>query len=132
MLFLRLYRRIIAWLALVAMLLGALAPAVTQARVNSSDLPHWLEICSVTGMLWVQADTGEVRQERPDGRTPLAELHPECPWCNMNGGAAGLPAYPALADLPVVSASLPVVRYLDPATSAVWALAQSRAPPLAA
>jgi hypothetical protein len=121
-----------AWLALLAMLLGALAPAVTQARVNSSDLPQWLEICSVSGMVWVQADTGEVRQERPDGRTPTAEKHPECPWCTLYGGAAGLPTRATLADLPVMSASVPAVRYRAPITDTVWAPAQSRAPPPAA
>ena len=124
----RLYRRFTAWVALLALVLGALAPTLTQAMVAGGERADWLEVCSVSGMVWVKADTGELAQQPPDGSA--AGQH--CPWCTLHGGAAGLPASQALPELPLRLTDLPPAFYRAPLSATVWAPAQSRAPPFAA
>ncbi|MGI9216006.1 MAG: DUF2946 domain-containing protein [Hydrogenophaga sp.] len=128
----RLHRRITAWVALLTLVLGALAPTVAQALVAGSDRADWLQVCSVSGMVWVQADTGEVRDQRPDGGGPMADASQHCPWCTLHGGAAGLPVAQALPELPPRLTDLPPAFYRAPLAATVWVTAQSRAPPLAA
>ena len=45
--------RFAAWLAMLAMLLGALAPTVAQAVVAAQGGPGWVQVCSASGMVWV-------------------------------------------------------------------------------
>lgn len=127
--FLRLRRRFAAWLAIVALLLGALAPTLAQARMGGSDRADWLEICTTTGMVWVQADTGEVAQ-KTDGQPAGSDASPHCPWCTLHGGASGLPPVQAAAVLPAPLAEQSPAFYRTPLTGTVWATARSRAPPL--
>jgi Protein of unknown function (DUF2946) len=126
---LRLRRRFAAWLALVAMLLGALAPTLAQARLGGGDRADWLEICTTTGMAWVKADTGEVARPT-DGQPADSGSGMHCPWCTLHGGASGLPPVQAVAVAPAPLAELPPAFYLAPLTDTVWATARSRAPPL--
>lgn len=131
MLLTRLHRRFTAWVALLALVLGALAPTVTQAMVAGGDRAEWLEVCSVSGMVWVKADTGEVAQQ-PDGNAPMVEASQHCPWCTLHGGVAGLPTSQAQLPLPPRLTDLPPAFYRAPLSATVWASAQSRAPPIAA
>ncbi len=128
----RLYRRVSAWIALLALVFGALAPTVTQAMVAGGDRADWLAVCSVSGMVWVQADTGEVRDQQPDGGSPFGDASMHCPWCTQHGGVAGLPAAQHGIDLPLRLTDLPPAFYSAPLAATVWAPAQSRAPPLIA
>lgn len=128
----RLHRRITTWVALLTLVLGALAPTVAQALVAGGDRSDWMQVCSVSGMVWVQADTGEVRDQQPDGGAPMADASQHCPWCTLHGGAAGLPVAQALPDLSPRLTDLPPAYYCAPLAATVWAAAQSRAPPLAA
>ena len=126
----RLHRRFTAWVALLALVLGALAPTVTQAMVAGGDRADWQQICSVSGMVWVKADTGEVSQPQPDGGMPGSDAGQHCPWCTLHGGASGLPPVEAVAMLPAPLAEQPSAFYRAPLTDTVWATARSRAPPL--
>lgn len=128
----RLHRRVSAWVTLLALVFGALAPTVTQAMVAGGDRADWLAVCSVSGMVWVQADTGEVRDQQPGSGSPMGEASPHCPWCTLHGGVAGLPAAPYFIDLPPRLTDLPPAFYRAPLAATVWAPAQSRAPPLTA
>lgn len=128
----RLYRRVSAWVALLALVFGALAPTVTQAMVADGDRADWLAVCSVSGMVWVQADTGEVRDRQPDSSGPMSDASPHCLWCMLHGGVAGLPADQHGIDLPPRLTDLPPAYYRAPLAATVWAPAQSRAPPLTA
>jgi len=128
----RLHRRLTAWVALLALVFGALAPTVTQAMVAGGDRADWLQVCSVSGMVWVQADTGEVRDQQPDGGSPMGDASQHCPWCTLHGGVAGLPTAPHSIDLPPRLTDLPPAFYRAPLAATVWAPAQSRAPPLTA
>ncbi|MFP5467353.1 MAG: DUF2946 family protein [Gammaproteobacteria bacterium] len=131
MTFLRLYRRIGAWLAMVALLAGALSPVVAQAVVAGADRSDWIEVCGVSGMMWVKADTGEVSNGLPDeDGQPVSDVTSSCPWCVMHAGGNGLvpaqwPAFVLSARLTGLPPALPAA----PALSVVWAPAHSRAPP---
>lgn len=127
--FLRLRRRFAAWLAIVALLLGALAPTIAQARMGGGERADWLEICTTTGMVWVKADTGELAQ-KIDGQPAGFDASPHCPWCTLHGGASGLPPVVVMPQLPGPQAELPPAFYRAPMTGTVWATARSRAPPL--
>ncbi|MGE0348218.1 DUF2946 domain-containing protein [Hydrogenophaga sp.] len=122
--------RLAAWLALFAMLLGALAPTVAQAVVVSQGGQGWVQVCSASGMVWVQADALEAQVDA-DGQKPMADASRHCPWCSLQG-AAGLP--PALPSQPVALESRterPQARAGAPTPSTHWPAAPSRAPPLA-
>ena len=131
MLFSRVHRRITSWLALLAMVLGALAPTVAQAVVASSDRSDWIEVCSVSGMVWVKADTGERAGVEHDGPAPMGDAAQHCAWCTLHGGAAGLPAADPVPGLPARLTDLPPAFYLAPMAASVWMPAHSRGPPQA-
>lgn len=131
MTFLRLYRRFGAWLAILALLAGALSPTLAQAMVAGSDRADWLEVCSVSGMVWVKADTGEVSDHQPDDGQPVSSAVQHCPWCTLHGASAGLPPVdPPAFVLGERATDLPPAFYRAPVGATVWASAHSRAPPL--
>ena len=132
MLFSRVHRRFTTWLALLVMVLGALAPAVAQAVVASSDRAAWVEVCSVSGMVWVKADTGERAGAEHDGPAPMGDAAQHCAWCSLHGGAAGLPPVMAMAEPAPRQTGLPPAFYRAVALSGTWAPPQARAPPLSA
>lgn len=117
-----LHRRFSAWLALLALLLGALAPVATQAVVAGSERAGWVQICSASGMAWVQLDAGE------DGPRSDNHVASGCTWCTGHV-VGGLPPAPAVW----VAAEMAGARLPQEFVSAVvvppWAPAQGRAPP---
>jgi hypothetical protein len=128
----RLHRRITAWVALLALVLGALAPTVAQAVVQSgSQRADWMQVCSVSGMVWVQANPGPLRDQQPGGQAPMGDASPHCPWCTLHGGAPGLPTAHTPPALAPRLAGLPPAFYAAPLTATAWAPPPSRAPPLA-
>ena len=122
------YRRFAAWLALLAMLWGALVPTLAQAAVSGSDRQAWVEVCSASGVLWVRVDGGAASPTGQPGTMADASAH--CPWCPLQG-AAGLP--PGLTMPPPVSApdGTPAAAFTSARPAALWTPAQSRAPPTA-
>ena len=124
---------------LALMLLVSLLPAVSRA-MGAMDAPPgadasatragWVEICSSSGMRWVQlnadADPGE-----PASNEPMADGSRHCPWCNLGSGTAGLPPEPAAWGLLEVREARPRVMFGLPTPEAHRFSAQPRAPPLA-
>jgi len=126
----RVHHRFTAWLALLAMVLGALAPTVAQAMVRSSDRAQWVEVCSASGMAWVKTDA--VAQQTADGDAPATGAFPSCPWCTLHSGAAGLPPVTAAAEPLPRQTDQPPAFYRAVSLSGTWAVAHARAPPLSA
>jgi len=123
----RFTRRFAAWLAMFAMLLGALAPAVAQAVVASKGGDGWVQVCSASGMVWVKSDG----LEDPAAGKPMADASRHCPWCSLQG-SAGLPPEPLMAvALQRDPAATPAARFHSAAPFAPWPAALSRAPPRA-
>lgn len=125
-------QRVAACLALLAMVLSALLPALSHAVVRAPGPGEgWVEVCSSTGMLWVRVS--------PDGQDPTTAPADapgvpnlaQCAWCTTHGPGLGLP--PA-ASTPLVGApasalpagAAPQPPHLPP----LWRPSHSRAPPL--
>lgn len=123
-----LHRRFAAWLALLAVLWGALVPTLAQAAVSASSRQGWVEVCSASGVLWVRVDGGAASPTGQPGTMEDASAH--CPWCPMQG-AAGLPPELALAVPVGAPGPVPTAVFTSARPAAVWSPSQSRAPPAA-
>jgi hypothetical protein len=121
-------RRCTAWIALVAVCFGALAPTLSQAALKANgDGGHWVQVCSASGVTWVRVDAGNAGDTA--GEHP-ADAALTCPWGVINGGAAGLPPVHAL-HLPVAPPQpLPLGQAQRDAQAPVSAHAPARAPPI--
>ncbi len=122
-------RHFAAWLATLAMLFGALSPAVAQVVVASHGTPGWIQVCGASGVLWVQIDTEGVLNPADAGE-PLGDGARHCPWCKLQG-AAGLPPAPLPAFLVSTASAPPLAVPRSAPARADWPAARSRAPPLA-
>ena len=121
--------RLAAWLALLAMLWGALAPTLAQAAVASSDRPGWVEVCSTSGVVWVRVDSAVDASTTESA--PMAAAASACAWCLLQGSADVPPTHATTALVTHAPGTLPGGMFASIVPSAVWSTAQSRAPPLA-
>ncbi len=121
--FTRATRRLAAWLTMFAMALGALAPTVAHALVAAKGGPDWVQVCSASGMVWVQIDD-------EGGEKSLADAPRHCPLFNLHG-AAGLPPAPPQSMALAPRAGQPPAPFQSVLTAAYWPASQSRAPPQA-
>jgi hypothetical protein len=125
----RALRRIAAGLATFAMLLAALAPAITHALAAAND-QHvlWTAVCTADGARLVPVPTD------PAGVPVAPKSHQvdHCPFCAPHAPGAALPPSPVPA-VPAAFASdpVPVLFLLAPRPLFAWAAAQPRAPPRA-
>lgn len=120
-------RRFAAGLATFAMLLAALAPAVTSAIAAARDQHvRWTAVCTADGARLVAVPTDA------DGVPVAPKPHQagHCPFCAPNGADAALPP-PAAVTIPIVAQTqpLPPSFLLAPRPLLAWASAQPRAPP---
>ncbi len=130
-----LHRRLIAWLAAMALMLGSLLPVLSHAVVVApSQGQGWVEVCTVSGMAWVKqvsddAGAGSDSQHSMPGSDASLD---RCGWCATHSPMAGFPpvAVP-LADPLVFAADVPAAFLHAPRPLFVWASAHSRAPPAA-
>lgn len=133
--FTRTHTRLIAWLAMLALVWGALAPTLGQAAAREALSPGsgWVEVCSTTGMVWVHLDSGAERTgEHPDGAGDLMSTMTDCALCLLHGATAGAPPAGGLLPLPFhTQALLPAVP-TAPTLAPVWPGALLRAPPVTA
>jgi hypothetical protein len=95
-------RTLFSWFAILAILLNALAPAVshalTQPSAGGSAQSAWLELCSAQGSTWVRvgSDGGVLEQtpeKPPDAPGGTASAH--CPYCVTHAASFAFPPSPA-------------------------------------
>lgn len=122
----RFHRRCIAFLAMLAVAFGALAPTLAQAVVAAGSQDAIMEVCTSTGMLMVQ--TGGETPSPEDGNA-LADMQKPCTWCGMHGALAP-PAVLPLLPLLHAAQDMPAAFYRDGPRPAIWLGALTRAPPL--
>lgn len=126
-------RHVAAWIACIAMLFAALAPSIALAIPLSTGEPV-MQICSVDGMAaaakvdkLAKADPAASKSSAAD---PVHVKH--CPLCVNHAGAM---AFPPVANSSIVAmpaqAFYPDLFFQSPRPLAIWAAAQSRAPPAA-
>jgi hypothetical protein len=109
-------RRFAAGLAILAMLLASLAPAITHAVNAQPGLALAAMICT----------------QHPAPDTPHADVWDCCPFCSAGALAHALPP-PACEPLRLDAGELPVplLFLLAPRPPFAWAASRSRAPPSA-
>ncbi|WP_180682922.1 DUF2946 family protein [Tepidicella baoligensis] len=123
------HQRITTWFAMWLLLLGALMPLGSQALVQLQGGGDWVQVCTSTGMVWVNPnqDSGDDASVAPD--TEASGLY--CFWCLASPFGKALP--PAQSAPGLVRAhfagTLPPLR-APPFTDSIWAVSQPRAPPL--
>jgi hypothetical protein len=130
-------RTLFSWLAILAILLNALAPAVTHALTQpnggSGAQSAWLEVCSAQGSTWIRvgSDGGVLEQTREKpADAPGGTASPHCPYCVTHAASFAMPPSPA-ADFAVRAFShelseRPGVTAISPAN---WLSPAARAPP---
>ena len=128
----RAQHRFTAWLAALAVLWGALLPVLSHAVVANQAVGNgWVEVCTATGMAWVNSTDGQATPESgsPARTTAMAG----CDWCATHSPLAGVPtvAQPLVAPL-AFGPQVPAAFLQAPRSLFVWAAAQSRAPPVSA
>lgn len=136
----RVTRRFAAWIACFAIIVAALAPAMTHLLPGAQAAgagAGQMEICTAGGArlsayaaasVAAIADTGA---RRAPGLPSDAAMHGDhCQFCFTHADSVGLPPSVALALTPTVAVSpRPFLFYQSPSPLFVWAHAPSRAPP---
>ena len=113
-----------AWIALLALLFGVLAPGVSHALMGAAPQPAQsldFPICS--------AGHAVSAPDFPGGVDPVDHPFKHCPYCADHHHAPGLPPSVSGGLLAVAAASHPPLFYRAPAPLFHWAAPQSRAPP---
>ena len=126
-------RHVAAWIACIAMLFAALAPSIALAFPVSTGEPV-MQICSVDGMA-AAAKVDKLAKADPAASKSSAadQVHVKhCPLCVNHAGAMALPpaANSSIVAMPA-QAFYPDLFFQSPRPLAIWAAAQSRAPPAA-
>lgn len=126
--FKRSIRLFAAWTALVAIVLGAVIPAMSHALGHAASKDkRWVEVCTVAGTKLVAVDV----QSNDDPTSHLLAAE-RCMFCASHG-AVTLPAQqiPPLI-LKGGADEFPVLYFHAPRPLFAWITAPSRAPPLLA
>lgn len=118
----------VVWALLwVTALVPALGPVWAQAQLQ--NLPPGLQVCTATGMVWVQ-DASAIANADLQDDVPAAAMDMECPWCQSHTGAAPLPAPADAGFVASMRRSTWPPQYDRPAPLAwVWRSAWTRGPP---
>jgi hypothetical protein len=111
-----------AWIAALAILFNALAPVISHARANTSQV----EICTAMGIAMVS-----MPGEKPDPGH-LAKGMNHCAYCTTHAGSFGLtPHGVTLVSVLDGHDLYPTLFFQSPHPLPAWIAAQSRAPPAA-
>ena len=121
----RLFIRLATWAAFVAVLMAALAPAVSHALASRGDA-GWVEVCTAEGSRWVQGSGGPGESQAPAGAHALDH----CGYCTLHTDEPALPtAGPRTEPVPAATHALPIAFLRAARTAHAWVSAQPRAPP---
>lgn len=123
----------ISVVAAAAMLFGALAPTVTQARTAHAVPPGVIEVCTVDGIK--QISLAEVESTSAQGSKGQGHHSSEvgghgegCPFCHLQ--ILSISLEPISQNLSVVDREyFPPLFYKAPKPLFAWAHSRSRAPP---
>lgn len=115
------------WIAMLAILFGALAPTVSHALAAGQPADSSMMLCTVSGYQMIKAPAD-------DSKAPAdAKSMQHCAFCTLHGGADALPAAPTLALVLSTGRDIyPPLFYSAPRSQHTWSAAQQRAPPFLA
>ncbi len=133
----RFCQRLHVWIAIFAMAMSALAPALSRAMGPDEQGRHLLPLCSAAGVEWVElsaeeaafyGDTGAVSSESDPGEPALALG--DCPYCTAQFGNALPPAPQVTQSFSVAGGTvLPPLFLISPRPLFAWSPSHPRAPP---
>lgn len=113
------------WIAVLAILLSALAPSLSQALAAGTG-SNWVEVCTAQGSKWMAA--GEAGTEPAPASAHVLD---HCPYCSLHAPALGLPPVASMPPLLLQRAhEVPRAYLAARRTLHAWVSAQPRAPPL--
>ena len=129
-------QRLLASLALVAVMFAALAPALANAfGINNMGPAAWIELCSGQGTKRIAVDSaGEpiVSGDASGSTQTAAHLAEHCPFCHVEHAQVGLrPALSTTVPRSLAHQAFPTLVYVAARPSHAWAPALARAPPTA-
>jgi hypothetical protein len=117
----------LAWLALGALLMAALVPALAQALTDNTRTT-WVEVCTAQGAKWVPVAQSTADD---DGRAPVSAHGSidHCPYCTLQATPAllqrdGTPWVRVPAGAPPAAPTTQA-----PIESLAWPRARPRGPP---
>lgn len=118
-------RRISSWIAILSILVGSLAPAVSHALKAGDGAA--MEVCTALGAKLVSVNEAQSGGSAP---APAAAME-HCPYCSLQAHMIGLPPVPVTSVFtPLLSFDVPL-RFLEaPRTPYAWLAALPRAPPV--
>ena len=123
--------RLVHLIACFAIMLNALAPAVSQTLVLVTGAPTgWTQICSIAGSRWVMPSADPAAKQGPASPASPAGAE-QCPFCAVHAGSSGFaPAASLRFDAAVLEQEQPVVVAIVGAPGvAAYLHARGRAPP---
>lgn len=124
--FRRTTRALSLWLAVAAVLMAALAPAVSHA-LGAGSSASWVQVCSALGSKWVEPGSGAGDTSSVPGSGNLLE---QCPYCALQAGAMAVGPVSAGPFTPLaLGHESPVVRLAAPRPAHGWRTPQPRGPP---
>jgi len=129
--FFRQIKSLLAKIACAAILLNAIAPAVSHALTNDQDDPAtWMQVCTVAGVKLVPLDLSKPPNV-PEQNSAMSMEH--CGYCFNHAGDWGIPTaqQTSISGLNL-SYAFPTLFYLSPRPLFAWASTQPRAPPVLA
>jgi hypothetical protein len=122
---LQLLRRTATWIAVLAVLIAALAPAISHALRDQGKV-SWVEVCTAQGSMWFK---GAI-DSKGDSMPGLGHTLDHCPYCSLHGNVAGvLPASLQGLPAPALAQAVPHAFLAARRTLHAWMSAQPRAPP---
>jgi len=134
----RFRQRLFVWLAFFATLIGALAPAVSQAMASGKDSSFFVVVCSALGTHRVEITSAEAAQyagvvESNSDQNDVGFLE-ACPYCVTHGSSFGLPPIMFNAVVGVLPSivDVPLLFLVAPRPLFAWTPSHPRAPPLLA
>jgi hypothetical protein len=116
-----------AWLALTALLLAAVAPALAHV-FSDNTRTAWVEVCTAQGAKWVPVAQTATTDDEPAPVSAHGSID-HCPYCNLQAAPALLQRDdPAWRLAPAGATPAPLTAQA-PIESLAWPRAQPRGPP---
>jgi hypothetical protein len=126
------HRSVIAWIACLAILFNAFAPAASHASPSRTGLPAAveMEVCTALGMQMMPVPGASMAPEKIADQGQLHKSMNHCGFCVAHAASHGLPPCMALMFAPAAGRdTYPPLYYHSPRPLFPWSLAQPRAPP---
>lgn len=121
----RVTRQFASWIAILAVLMSALAPAVSHG-LGTRGVAAWVQVCTAQGTTSGRSDAAPGDDSAPG----VEHAFEHCPYCSVHPDAAGIPPAHLHALPPAgLAQAVPHAFLAAPRTLHAWVSAQPRAPP---